>query len=50
MELGDLELVKRIDLNSGDALLVVDMQDDFMPGGALSVLEGDTIVPGVNAV
>jgi len=50
MELGDLELVKRIDLNSGDALLVVDMQDDFMPGGALSVSEGNTIVPGVNAV
>ena len=50
MELGDLELVKRIDLNPRDALLVVDMQDDFMPGGALSVSEGDTIVPGVNAV
>ena len=50
MELRDLELVKRIDLNPGDALLVVDMQDDFMPGGALPVSEGDTIVPGVNVV
>ncbi len=33
-----------------DALLVVDLQNDFMPGGALPVPEGDTIVGGVNAV
>lgn len=32
----------------GDALLVVDMQNDFMPGGALAVREGDAIVDGVN--
>lgn len=29
-------------------LLVVDMQNDFCPGGALGVPEGDTIVPRVN--
>ncbi len=29
------------------ALVVVDMQPDFMPGGALPVVEGDTIIPGV---
>lgn len=31
-----------------DALLVVDLQNDFCPGGALAVPEGDTIVPTVN--
>jgi nicotinamidase/pyrazinamidase len=30
------------------ALIVVDMQNDFMPGGALAVAEGDEIVPIVN--
>jgi nicotinamidase/pyrazinamidase len=31
-----------------DVLIVVDMQYDFMPGGALAVSEGDLIVPLVN--
>ncbi|KPK51547.1 MAG: hypothetical protein AMJ59_27865 [Gammaproteobacteria bacterium SG8_31] len=35
-------------LRAGDALLVVDMQNDFMPGGALGVHGGDQIVPEVN--
>ena len=30
------------------ALIVVDMQPDFMPGGRLACHEGDTIVPGVD--
>jgi nicotinamidase/pyrazinamidase len=30
------------------ALLVIDMQYDFCPGGALAVPEGDSIVPGIN--
>ncbi|PSR03705.1 MAG: nicotinamidase, partial [Bacteroidetes bacterium SW_8_64_56] len=30
-----------------DALLIVDLQNDFCPGGALPVPEGDTIVPTV---
>lgn len=30
------------------ALLVVDLQNDFMPGGALGVPEGDQVVPVVN--
>ncbi|WP_116140513.1 bifunctional nicotinamidase/pyrazinamidase [Trinickia diaoshuihuensis] len=33
---------------SGDVLLVVDVQNDFMPGGALAVPNGDEIVPIVN--
>lgn len=31
-----------------DVLLVVDIQNDFCPGGALSVPHGDTIVPIIN--
>jgi nicotinamidase/pyrazinamidase len=30
------------------ALIVIDVQNDFCPGGALAVPEGDTIVPGIN--
>ncbi|ROU03017.1 bifunctional nicotinamidase/pyrazinamidase [Histidinibacterium lentulum] len=31
------------------ALLVIDVQNDFCPGGALAVGGGDEIVPGINA-
>lgn len=31
------------------ALIVIDVQNDFCPGGALAVPEGDTIVAGINA-
>jgi nicotinamidase/pyrazinamidase len=33
-----------------DALLVIDMQRDFLPGGALAVADGDAILPGINAL
>ncbi len=32
------------------ALIVIDMQNDFCPGGALAVAGGDEIVPGINAL
>jgi nicotinamidase/pyrazinamidase len=32
------------------ALIVVDVQNDFCPGGALAVAGGDAIVPGINAL
>lgn len=32
------------------ALIVIDMQKDFCPGGALAVPEGDDIVAGINAL
>jgi len=32
------------------ALLVIDVQNDFCPGGALAVSEGDSIVAGINAL
>lgn len=33
-----------------EALIVVDLQNDFCPGGALAVADGDTIVDGINAL
>lgn len=32
------------------ALIVIDVQNDFCPGGALAVPEGDSIVAGINAL
>lgn len=32
------------------ALIVIDVQQDFCPGGALAVSDGDAIVPGINAM
>lgn len=37
-------------VSSSDALLVVDIQNDFCPGGALAVPGGDQIIPLVNAL
>jgi nicotinamidase/pyrazinamidase len=37
-------------LKRGDALIVVDVQNDFLPGGALAVPEGDGIIPPLNEV
>lgn len=33
-----------------DALIVIDIQNDFCPGGALAVTEGDAIIPRVNTM
>jgi nicotinamidase/pyrazinamidase len=35
-------------MHSQAALIVVDLQPDFMPGGALACHEGDAIVPGID--
>ncbi|MFN3938296.1 MAG: bifunctional nicotinamidase/pyrazinamidase [Gemmobacter sp.] len=35
---------------SGEALIVIDVQNDFCPGGALAVADGDRIVPRINAL
>jgi nicotinamidase/pyrazinamidase len=34
----------------GDALVVVDVQHDFLPGGSLAVAGGDEIIPSINAL
>ncbi|TXL72856.1 bifunctional nicotinamidase/pyrazinamidase [Vineibacter terrae] len=37
-------------LGPGSALLVIDVQNDFCPGGALAVPGGDAILPAINAL
>ena len=37
-----------IDLDSHDVLLVIDVQNDFLRGGALAVPRGDEVLPLVN--
>lgn len=42
-------MTMKVDYGSHDALLVVDMQNDFCEGGALAVAGGAALVPGINA-
>ena len=35
-------------LQSGDALIIVDVQIDFCPGGALPIPDGDAVIPVLN--
>lgn len=39
---------ERLTLGPGDALLVTDVQVDFLPGGRLAVARGDEVVPVMN--
>jgi nicotinamidase/pyrazinamidase len=39
---------KDIVLEAGDALIVVDIQNDFLPGGALGVPDGDKVLGPLN--
>lgn len=32
------------------ALIIIDMQNDFLPGGALAVPDGDQVIPTINAL
>ena len=41
-------MASAISINDQDVLLAIDLQADFMPGGALAVEGGDEIVPLVN--
>lgn len=38
----------RWQVEPGDALLVTDVQNDFLPGGSLAVVGGDEVVPVLN--
>ncbi|HEY6096315.1 MAG TPA: isochorismatase family protein [Gallionellaceae bacterium] len=40
--------MNKIDLQAADALLIVDVQNDFLPGGALAVPEGDAVIAPLN--
>lgn len=39
---------ERLHPGDTDVLLIVDVQNDFCPGGALAVPEGDAVVPAIN--
>ena len=43
-------MAKRHTPGESDLLLVVDVQNDFCPGGALAVPEGDAVVPVINRI
>jgi len=38
----------KFNIDKASALIVVDVQRDFCPGGALPVPEGDKVVPALN--
>ena len=50
MELKGVPHLDFIELQKGDALVVVDMQNDFMPGGSLAVENGDAFLDQVNSM
>ncbi|MFC0251825.1 isochorismatase family protein [Massilia consociata] len=37
-------------LGKGDALLIVDLQNDFLPGGSLAVPSGDLVIAPINTL
>ncbi len=37
-------------INNEDILIIVDVQNDFCPGGSLAINEGDTIIPTINSL
>jgi nicotinamidase/pyrazinamidase len=41
-------MTSRLAIGAADALIIVDVQNDFCPGGSLAIPEGDVIVPLVN--
>lgn len=43
-----MNTLERYDLQPGDALLVTDVQNDFLSGGSLAVPGGDEVVPVLN--
>lgn len=45
---GDARALEVTGLRSGDALIVVDVQKDFLPGGALAVPGGEAVIPTLN--
>ena len=39
---------RHIELHNGDALIIVDLQNDFLPGGKLAVENGDVVITPLN--
>jgi nicotinamidase/pyrazinamidase len=45
-----IDYEENIKIGKKDALIIVDMQYDFIPGGSLPVEEGDFIINGINGI
>lgn len=43
-------MLERLSVGESDLLLVVDVQNDFCPGGKLAVPRGDEVVPVINRI
>lgn len=41
-------MTSHISIDDDDALIIVDVQNDFLPGGALAVEDGNAVVPVIN--
>jgi len=50
VKIEDVNLVSRVKMEETDALIIVDIQNDFMPVGALGVKEGDEIIAPINSL
>lgn len=50
MNISAVNLEKKVSISPQDALIIVDIQNDFIPGGALAVKGGDEIIQGINQV
>lgn len=50
MNSSELNLEKKVSILPSDAIIIVDVQNDFIPGGALAVKGGHEIIQGVNQV
>lgn len=50
MKINDLTFEEKVKIGDSDALLIVDMQYDFIPGGALEVEGGDEIIDDINKI
>lgn len=50
VKIKDLKFESNVLIKPDDALIIVDMQNDFMPGGSLPVEEGDQIINEINKV
>jgi nicotinamidase/pyrazinamidase len=50
MNINEVEIIKDITISASDVLIIIDMQNDFMPGGALQVEEGDQIISDINKI
>lgn len=50
MEIQDLKIEGNLEIGENDAFLIIDMQYDFLPGGALAVEGGDEIIDGINKI